>query len=191
MSKKSQTESKTAGKAGLEKVYPIPVLKITLREFAAIDYRIRASNEEEAGPLAREFRTTQAGLYKYVPYTASIPIEVAYENSHICAWARRVCAILENRHGTVPILDEAQIRESEVLAKEMLADPEALKRIRNKGVIRAAEMAMVQGVNSEHTISTPDRNRVMLKVLTLVIAFSVAIHDWAQPGNLPTRCHHQ
>jgi hypothetical protein len=136
--------------------------------------------------VAREFRTSQPELYKYVPYTDSTPREVAGENAAICAWARRLCAILQTRHGTVPILAQAQILKSEVLAKEMLADPETLKRIRNMDLIRAAEIGILEPTDIDGTTIIPHAKRVLLKVLTLVIAFSVAMHDRTQPGNLPT-----
>jgi len=147
MSKKHKTKSAPTNTVTPGTIHSIPLISIPLDEFKAVHARISTLDEGEAMRVAREFTTSQPDLYKYMPYTDSTQRPVAYENSLICAWARRLCAILENRYGTVPILKEAEIRRSEVLAKEMLADPETLKRIRNMDLIRAA----APGMNNEGT----------------------------------------
>lgn len=186
MSKRHKTKSASTNTVTPGNIHSIPLISIPLDDFKAVNNRISTLDEGEAMRIAREFRTSQPDLYKYVPYTDSTPREEAHENSLICAWARRVCAVVEIRHGTVPILTEQEIRKSEVLAKEMLADPQTLKRIRNMDLIRAAEIGILEPTDIDGTTITPDAKRVLLKVLTLVIAFSVAMHDWTQPGNPPT-----
>lgn len=185
MSKRHKTKSAPTNIVTPGTIHAIPLIEIPLDEFRASKYRIKVRTEEELGRLAREFRTSQAGLYKYVPYTASTPREVAYENSFICGWARRVCAIVKTRYGIVPILDEAEIRQSEDLAKKMLADAVTLKHIKNMGAIRMAEMVVVEGDDIDGSHIIPDRNRVLLKVLTLVIAFSVAVWKHQQTTTRP------
>ena len=175
MSKRNKTKSASTNIVTPGTIHSIPLIEIPLDEFRASKYRIKVRSEKELGRLAREFRTTNTGLYKYVPYTASTPRELAYENSFICGWARRVYAIVKTRYGIVPILDEAEIRQSEELAKKMLADAVTLKHIKKMGAIRMAERTMVEGVDIDGTTIIPDKNRMMLKVLTLVIAFSVAV----------------
>jgi hypothetical protein len=53
-------------------------------------------------------------------------------------------------------------------------------------IIRARGTGLVEGVDRNGSIIMPDANRVLLKVLTLLIAFSAAIKDMTQPGNVPT-----
>ena len=130
MSKRNKTKSASTNTDTPGTIHSIPLIEIPLDEFRASKYRIKVRSEKELGRLAREFRTTNTGLYKYVPYTASTPRELAYENSFICAWARRVCAIVKTHYGIVPILDEAESRQSEDLAKTMLADAVTLKHIK-------------------------------------------------------------
>jgi hypothetical protein len=185
MSKRNKTKSASTNIVTPGTIHSIPLIEIPLDEFRASKYRIKVRSEKELGRLAREFRTTNTGLYKYVPYTASTPRELAYENSFICAWARRVCAIVKTHYGIVPILDEAEIRQSEDLAKKMLADAVTLKHIKKMGVIRMAEIAMVEGVDIDGSPIIPDAKRVLLKVLTLVIAFSVAVWKHEQTTTRP------
>ena len=130
MSNKHQAKSDVAKITLPGTIVAIPLIEIPLDEFRASKYRIKVRSEKELGRLAREFRTTHTGLYKYVPYTDSTPHPVAHENACICAWARRVCAIVKTHYGIVPILDEAESRQSEDLAKTMLADAVTLKHIK-------------------------------------------------------------
>ena len=67
----------------------------------------------------------------------------------------------------------------------MLADPETLKRIRNMDIIRAAENRNREQRTSTEPTIIPDSDRVLLKVLTLVIAFSVAVWERKQAAMRP------
>jgi len=149
MSKRHKTKSAPTNTVTPGTIHSIPLISVPLDEFKAVHARISTLDEGEATRIAREFRTSQPDLYKCVPYTDSTPREEAHENSSICAWARRVCAIIEARHGMVPILAEAQILKSEVLAKKMLAEPETFKRIRNMDLIRAAEIGILERTDSD------------------------------------------
>lgn len=153
----------------------------THKELKTAHYRIVADNREARERAGKEFRTSQPGIYAYLPYGPSTLRALAYEHALITSFARHLCAAIEHRFGSVPVLRLEHLRASEIQAKALLADRKNLKRIKGLGAIQFAEGGIL-GVHYVHGIGiNPERNRVQLKVLTLLISFSLAVPE-TQPG---------
>jgi hypothetical protein len=151
--------------------HAVPLIKISSDDLKAAEARTRPRNLEEVRFLAAQFRTTQPAVFAYVPYGPPTPENEQMENALICAWARRFCVVLEARYGTAPVLIEPEIRMAEAKAHELLANPE---NIRGMVTILSATH-MILGAAKASNLTIPDINRVTLKVLTLLTAFSIAI----------------
>ena len=162
-------------------VQGIPLLSITLRDFQVISDRVTGADQEKAKHVAAKVRTTQPALGANVPCDALMRESGSHEALMIWEWLRRICGILEVRHGVVPEVSAASIGKSEKIAKRMLADPETLGRIKRLDAIRSAELMLSTPQKASGTPLTPMPDRVLLKVLTLLIAFSLAVNAQGSP----------
>jgi hypothetical protein len=154
---------------------PIPLISITGREFDAVKCRVFLTSNEEAVRVAREFRDTQMGLFKYVPWDGSMSPSMTWENGCIFFWAMHICMVLEDCFGAYPVLNEMAIRKCKAQAKEMLTDAENLNRIKNMEVFQWVQ-GMLLNIKSTASLKlAPNRKRSLLKLVTLFIAFSQAV----------------
>ena len=127
---------------------------------------------------------SQPGICAYLPYTPATIHTLAYENALTCSFARHLCAVVENRFGSVPILKLQDLLASEVRAKELLAGKRAVEQVRKLGAVQFAEGGIL-GLHSFRGIKViPDAKRVLLKVVTLLICFNDTIQR--APANYPT-----
>jgi hypothetical protein len=150
------------------------LIRITADELAPAFVNSAPANEEEAGRLAREFRQSQPGIYKYLPYTDSTAPEEARENSLTCAFVRRLCLVLQRRFGWVPILKEADLQAAEVQAKELLAQPLVRAKVERIPAMKFAERGILGVRQVAGVMVDPSREKLLVRVLWLLICFSAA-----------------
>jgi hypothetical protein len=149
---------------------------VTFKELKAAHYRIAAETHEARERAVREFRTKQPSIYVYLPYAPPTPRAVAGENALIFSFARHFCAAMEARLGSVPVLKAEDPQATELRAQTMLAHGPTPKQVEK---LRAVQFAL-GGILSVHYFGgigvIPDRQRVLLKVLTLLQCFSGALN---------------
>jgi hypothetical protein len=159
---------------------------VTSKDLKAAHYRIAAYTHEARERAGREFGIKQPGIYAYIPYVPPTLRVLAGENALISSFARHFCVALEARLGSVPVLKAEDLHATEARAKALLAHGPTLKQVEKLAVVQFA----VGGILKVHYFGgigvIPDRKRVLLKVLTLLLCISAAIQDRTQPGNLPT-----
>jgi hypothetical protein len=173
------TQSNSSGTGQFTKVAPPGLLLDSLilptfKDLKAAHYRIAAESREARERASREFRVGQPHIYEYLPYGPSTLRALAYENALICSLARHVCAAMEIKHGKVPVLRVEDLQATEARAKTLLAHRPTLKQVEKLGAVQFA----VGGIVAVHYFDgirvIPDRKRVLLKVLTLLMCFSAA-----------------
>jgi hypothetical protein len=150
------------------------LIEVTWDELKAAEQRSRIRSEDHAGLLAKRFRSTQPAVFAYVPYGPPTPKDISIENSVICAWARRLCVVLQVRYGDARELSQEETSISESKAREHLGNPQNLDRINQMVSIHSA-MRMILGAITAQNLTVPDSDRIKHKVLTLLIAFSIAV----------------
>jgi hypothetical protein len=159
---------------------------VTSKDLKAAHYHIVAYTHEARERAGRVLRTEQHGIATNWPYAPPTLRVLAYENALICSFARHFCAALEARFGKVPMLKPEDLHATEARAKTLLAHAPTMKQVEKLGAVQFA----VDGILGVHYFGgigvIPDRKRVLLKVLTLLMCFSGAIEHRTQPGNLPT-----
>lgn len=148
------------------------LIPITLEQIQAAHARSAYANERAAGLVAQSFREGQQGIYKYIPYTDETPRQEAHENGALCAYTRRLCLVLLDLYGWVPVLKTEDLLEIEPQAKAILAKPLLRPKIRSLGVLLPIVHGMV-GIAPEHKfMEAPDREKQLLKILCIWICFS-------------------
>jgi len=160
------------------------LIPLTSKEVKAAHYQSTFATSEEAARVAREFRTSQPEIYKYLPCTRPTTRTEAYENWMVLAFARRLCVALNTRYGRVPALGEAQLKQAEIKATKLLKNRKMSLKVKLLPAVRFAERGIL-GLEYVGGIGViPDRHRVLLKVLTLLVAFSASA-----PSTQPESIH--
>ena len=155
----------------------------TFKELKEAHYRIAAECRETRERAGREFRMSQPGICAYLSYAPPTGRVLAYENALLCSFARHHCAALEARVGRVPVLRVEDLQAAEARAKTLLAHRPTLKQVEKLGAVQFAAGGIL-GVHYFDGIRVlPERKRVLMKVLTLLMCFSAAIrHRHQRPA---------
>ena len=152
----------------------------TNKELKTVHYRIAAESREARERVGGEFRTSQPGIYAYLPYGPSTLRALAYEHALLLSYARHVYAAMESRYGKLPVLRADDLQATEARAKTLLAHRPTAKKVEKLGAVQFA-LGGILGVHYFDGIKVvPDPNHVLLKVLTLLMCFSDAITDRQQ-----------
>lgn len=160
----------------------------THKDLKAAHYRVVAGDREARERAGKEFRVRQPSIYAYLPYGPSTLRVLAYENALICSSTRHLCAALEARFGKVPVLRIEDLQATELRAKTLLAHRPTAKKVEKLGAVQFA-LGGILGVHYVNGIKVvPERKRVLLQVLTLLMCFSDAIDrtPCTQSSNSPT-----
>ena len=151
------------------------------KELKEAHYRIVAESREARERAGREFRMSQPGICEeYLPYGPATPRLRAYENALLCSFARHLCTAQQTRFGQVPTLQAADLQATEPRAKRFLANRRRLRRLERLGAVQFALRGILGGHDFDGIKVIPERKRVLLKVLTLLICTSDAIKDRQQ-----------
>jgi hypothetical protein len=105
---------------------------------------------------------------------------LAYENALLCSFGRHVCAAMETKWGEVPVLRLEDLQATEAPAKTLLAHRPTAKKVEKLGAVQFALGGILDVHYFDGIRVIPDRKRVLLKVLTLLMCFS------AVPNRPPT-----
>jgi hypothetical protein len=148
------------------------VIALTSKELKTVQYQLTGETLDQRRVAIRKFKATQPHLVGYLLLAAGVSAAQVYENALIGYFVRRLCLVLEARYGDVPSLHYDQLQEAERTAVSLLADRATFERIKKLPVILFAERGIL-GIRIMGGVTvTPDRNRVLLKVLTILVCFS-------------------
>jgi hypothetical protein len=159
---------------------PDRLVQVTFKELKAEHYRIVAESREARARAGRLFRITQPWINEYLPCGSTNNRTLAYEHALIISYARHVDAAIETKYGKLPALRLEDLQAFEAQAKALLARGPTTQKVAKLGAVQFA----VGGILKVHYFQgigiIPDRKRVLLKVLTLLMCFSAAIKDRQQ-----------
>ena len=148
---------------------------ITVKELKGTHYRIATESREARERAGREFRMRQPGICEeYLPHGPGNSRVLAGENALICSFARHYCAAMEAWFGKVPVLRVEDLQATELRAQKLLAHGPTLKKVEKLGAVQFAVGGILQVHYFDGVGIVPDRQRVLLKVLTLLMCFSAA-----------------